>query len=403
MLLRIQPDESLRSYLERHFFLQVQNLGLNNLKKLRLRSSNWYSWEVKQIADFMGWRGCYGFNKLVHMHTSYPFRSVLTKDFSYSGSEFLFSSHCFDSFENTLSYCPLCVNEDIQLLGYSYWRRLHHHVTVCAKHNVHLISRCQFCGQPFCRDGHPPHVMWSGCAGRSLGDAKPTENKDPLALRLAQFFERICALGHHLSAETALHLLHEKLKKNIDFEVICPRLRDDTKELIQEIRSGWRLSYEVILVNGRAYELLDALAVVYESFDKFLDDCLFLEPIPVSIDSYWSTYRVRSHDFDHYVEEDYRLGVNSWTCIDIKELLRYPFQDYYRPVIYPGCNPPLPRGKGRQLKPEKARESLPAAPRLGADGWGPVTPSMPALGIDNTLGPCSLVPDHRGTRSSEAD
>ncbi|MNJ55990.1 hypothetical protein D3C77_515160 [compost metagenome] len=150
MLLRIKPDESLRSYIERNLYLQFRNPDLDFLKSANLHYFNWSSRQIKLIANIMGWHGCYGFNKLVHLHTDYPFQSVLksARCLAYSESEFESGLYCFDSLANTRAYCPLCVNEDIQSLGYSYWRRFHPHVTVCAKHNVDLLSHCQFCESP---------------------------------------------------------------------------------------------------------------------------------------------------------------------------------------------------------------------------------------------------------------
>jgi hypothetical protein len=70
MLLRIQPEESLRSYVERNLYLQLYNSDLDYLKKPSLRYCHWDGWQVKIIANIMGWHGCYGFNKLLHLHTS---------------------------------------------------------------------------------------------------------------------------------------------------------------------------------------------------------------------------------------------------------------------------------------------------------------------------------------------
>lgn len=382
MLLRIQPDESLRSYVERNLYLDLKNPELDILKGLYC--VHWDGWVVNSIADLLGWRGCYGYNKLLHLHTSFPFSSVLKtkRNLSYSGTSFIYYQY-IDSLTNTRSYCPLCVQEDIQRIGYSYWRRLHPLITVCAKHDVKLLTWCQFCDKPFSRDGHHGRVMWEGCAGRSLGDAEPMVNEDPRALRLAQFFEKICSIEHHLPAETALLLFTEKLK-SIDCSVLDKKLRQDLNSIALEIESSGHKSSEYTVPSGRTYALLELVSIVYGSFAQFLNDLLGLEPTRLPIDSCWSTYIVRSGGFNHFVEEDYRLGSSSWMCSDIVGYLGYPYRDYTRPRIYPCCNLPYPRRKGHQLKPERVEAALPAVPRLGATGWAPVARPKSPLGYQSS-------------------
>lgn len=382
MLLRIQPDESLRSYVERNIYLGLKSHELDILKGLYC--VHWSGWVVKAIAELLGWHGCYGYNKLLHLHTSIPFSRVLKteRDLSYSGSSFIYFDY-IDSLTNKRSYCPLCVKEDIQRIGYSYWRRLHPFIKVCAKHDVKLLTCCQFCDKPFSRDGHLGRVMWEGCAGRSLGEAKPTVNEDPRALRLAQFFEKICSIEHHLPVETASLLFTEKLK-TIDFSVLDQKLRQDIESVALEIVSAGRKCSEYVVDDGQTYALLELLSIVYESFAQFLNDLFNLEPIRLPIDSSWSTYTVRSGGYVHFVEEDYRLGLSTWVCSDIVGYLEYPYRDYYRPQIYPCCNLPYPRRKGHQLKPERVEAALPAVPRLGATGWAPVARQNSPLGYQSS-------------------
>jgi len=392
MLLRIQPDESLRSYVERNLYLQLHNPDLDFLKEPFFRYYCWGGRQVKILARIMGWHGCYGFNKMLHLHTFFPFTSVLKsqKNLSYSGSNFIYDSYKVDSLADKRSYCPLCVNEDIKRIGYSYWRRLHPRIKVCAKHNINLLTNCQFCEKPFSRDGHPVHVMWSGCAGRSLGDAEPTVNEDPRGLRLAQFFEGICSIEHYLPAETA-SLLFRKRLRNFDCTVLDQRLRQDIEAIAFEIDSDGRTSNKYIVSGGMTYALLELLSIVYDDFDQCLNDILNLETNLLPIDSSWNTYTVRSGDYDHFVEEDYRLGLSSWLCRDIVGYLRYPFRDY-RPKIYPCCNLPHPRRKGHQLQPERVGTSLPGVPRLGSTGWAPVTKPKSSLGYQSSINDaCSLL------------
>lgn len=67
MLLRIQPDESLRSYVERNLLLQLRNAGLDVFRTSSFRYYSRDNSQVISIAEILGWYGCYGFNKLVHL------------------------------------------------------------------------------------------------------------------------------------------------------------------------------------------------------------------------------------------------------------------------------------------------------------------------------------------------
>ncbi|MCE0962194.1 hypothetical protein [Pseudomonas putida] len=371
MLLRIQPDESLRSYVERNLYLQFRNSDLDILKSADLRYYSWSNRQIKLLASIMGWHGCYGFNKLVHLHTDYPFRNVFkpTKLLAYSGTEFVSGRYCFDSLATTRTYCPLCVSEDIKSLGYSYWRRFHPHITVCAKHNVDLLSSCEFCEQPFSRDGHSIQVMWSGCAGRSLGSAEPVANKDPFALRLAKFYEKICFLEHYLILETVLLILESKFK-TIDNESVDLGLRKCVDEFLADRELREHDGHGFIIHENRVFDLLDLITLAYESFEEFLGDYLSLDPDPAPIESCWSTYRIRYDYFDHYIEEDYRHGVALWSLCFFDPYVGHPLRDR-RPRIYRCCNVPDSR-RDMRFTPRLVKASLPSVPRLGATGWAPV-------------------------------
>ncbi|RMR08480.1 hypothetical protein ALP10_200019 [Pseudomonas syringae pv. helianthi] len=57
MLLRIQKNESLRSFVERSLF--IPNAGLSDEAVKALSAWNWNSYHVKLIAKLLGWHGCY--------------------------------------------------------------------------------------------------------------------------------------------------------------------------------------------------------------------------------------------------------------------------------------------------------------------------------------------------------
>ncbi|MHC6228161.1 TniQ family protein [Pseudomonas sp. X10] len=268
LLLRIQPDESHRSFVERNLFIQRHTRSTEIFGAPEFRSRRWRNRQVISIANFLGWDGCYGFNKLLHFHTDYSVHGVLrNKDSaSYSANEFEFGSYSFDDFSRTRLYCPTCVKEDQFKRGFSYWRRYHPLVDVCAKHNVKLLSNCQICEKSFSACGHSLDVIWGRCAGRSLGDAEPTANHHPEALHFAQFFESLNALPHHLSAETAFHALKDKLAELVEgdsVEVMSKERRATLRLHRDDLREPRAFRY--LTDQYQAHHLLYLIASAFES------------------------------------------------------------------------------------------------------------------------------------------
>ncbi|WP_135187494.1 hypothetical protein [Pseudomonas amygdali] len=344
MLLRIQKDESLRSYVERNRFVPGTNLEINTSKTLS--HCHMDSSAVRKIADILGWQGCYGFNKLLHEHTKSPSRYVFKSkfDYSYSGFDYL-NGHCFDSLTRNRPYCPVCAKEDKIKLGYSYWRRIHHDVSVCPKHNVTLLTICQFCNKPFARGGHAVNVMWSGCGGRDLADAQPVPNTDAMALRHAKFFDEVCALEHHIYVETATVVLEARIKilaADGKLELLTNRPFESFRRYV-DLREE-KGDYEVRGFYDRGDGLLALVATVYETFGEFLVDCLTLEPDSPNIDSFWNTYSWPASYTEHFVQEDYSQGVAIWFWPHLENWKRHPFLTYLvrqrrDQRYYKCCNP----------------------------------------------------------------
>ena len=367
MLLRIQRDESLRSYVERNLYVHWKSPAVDFLRELPY--CHYDNGTAAFIAELFGWKGCYGYNKLLHLHTSIPWHRVLKSkyDHSYSGSTFLPGYQCiFDNLKNTRSYCPLCVLEDINELGYSYWRRIPSRISVCATHNVKLLTKCDFCGKPFSRDGHAVNVMWSGCAGRCLGEVAPVLNTEPMALRLAKFFGILCALDFHVSGETVLRVIEEKLKDLIRNGATEKPLVEKLEQLrvYMDKRAGYE-GYDARASEHDLDDLLESIALAYEGFDEFLEDYHRYEPNPEPIDYYWNSYRVPGHSVDQFIKEDYRLGVGIWSCPKPDDYMNSLYYRNRRQTIYSCCNQPHPRQKGHQLQPVYIGAPLPRIPHLG--------------------------------------
>ena len=67
MLLRIQRDESLRSYVERNLYVHWKSPAVDFLRELPY--CHYDNGTAAFIAELFGWKGCYGYNKLLHLHT----------------------------------------------------------------------------------------------------------------------------------------------------------------------------------------------------------------------------------------------------------------------------------------------------------------------------------------------
>ncbi len=121
---KILPNESLRSYIERSIFLSFGHPEkiFSDASKFAMKNRN-----VRAIADYLGWGGCYGFNWLIHSHTSYPLKALFKSDiadFSYSGTKFELHNNFIENEERRPAFCPSCVKDDMKKYGFSYWRRI---------------------------------------------------------------------------------------------------------------------------------------------------------------------------------------------------------------------------------------------------------------------------------------
>lgn len=160
MVLVIQPEESVRSFVERNLFINGKHSSDDAFRMFPKSCPS--TADLLKISGLLGWSGCQGFNRLLHGHTDYPIGAVFknTQDISYSSQEYIVSSHCFGSDRIESGFCPVCVQEDVQKMGFSFWRRAHcSELKVCAKHNVMLVKHCPVCGLRFSHGGHDLSVL----------------------------------------------------------------------------------------------------------------------------------------------------------------------------------------------------------------------------------------------------
>lgn len=295
MPLQIQPDESLASYVRRNLHLNWRAGNMGIFDKLATRHVL-KTIEVKGLAEALGWPGCYGFNRLLQGHTMMAATHVFKGhwDHSYSGQQYVSEGERFSEWE--AAFCPECVREDLESLGFSYWRRYGApYVNVCHKHNVVLQSRCPYCTRPFTRMGHDLDVMWKKCGDRHLASAPSEVNEDPAALRRAVVYHHLCTSPQHIPDDGAVRIalrragaLLEDLQGESAFQV--QSAYEDLTALTRVLESA-RLKTSAPVVVGINARISAALVRVYERCDEFAHDMSSIIGTARPIESLWSSYR----------------------------------------------------------------------------------------------------------------
>lgn len=67
--LQIQPEESIRSYLERSLFLCWDSYAVYEIRKFQ-NKVRFFKSELKEISAFLDWGGSYDFDRLISLHAS---------------------------------------------------------------------------------------------------------------------------------------------------------------------------------------------------------------------------------------------------------------------------------------------------------------------------------------------
>ncbi len=345
----------MRSFVERTLFIKGKQSSEEAFREFPKYGP--VSTDILKITGLLGWPGCYGLNIMLHKHTDYPITAVFKniQDISYSEKEYLFWSRFFYSNRVLSGFCPICVDEDVKRLGFSFWRRAHcSDLKVCAEHNVTLVKRCPFCEKQFSHGGHDLEVMWKTCEGRHLKDCPATMNTDSLELKKSQIFTSILSSTHHLSEEAVLAVLKEKIHLDETFKhkiwnSVCDTSVGD--EFARRLRIVRKCRSENCLPPTQSTNFIfQAIVETYETFAEFVSDVKAYGDELRPIESLWSTYEAGSQESTHFVEEVYDLGVGVWCC-------PYPAKNSWwdggRPVSYPCCNFERPKRKGPQPQPKR--------------------------------------------------
>lgn len=375
MLLKIQQDESLRSYIERNIYLELKERHVDVFKKIpkySISSSN-----VRTIASELGWKGCYGFNRLIHYHTEHCLRIVFCdfKDPSYSGKSYILNGGNYSPSSKAIGFCPKCVNEDINRLGFSYWRRFHcDGAKVCSKHNVILLKKCPFCGDCFSLAGHGHNVMWATCEGRHLSECAPTPNCDSMNLKRAEFLEAVSKFNSQICERTASDFLFRKIYSSDCFRTLRTDGSKNSKNssIYEFVRHFQDMKNGAERYKVDSSLLFDLAVTLYSRFEEFVVDLQSVNCEFRYIESGWATFKAAGNESPHYVEEDYALGVAQWSCPYPSEdsRKRSSTDEYWsrKPMVYRCCNFVSDCSKDLNLKSVRVRLAPPAVPRLGMNG-----------------------------------
>lgn len=347
MLLRIQRDESIRSFIERNIFILGQGLFPNWYVSKRIKTE-----DIRYIASLLRWDGCFGFNRVLHNHTHQPLQSLFknSQDMAYSGSKYTAEFADVDpAFPKRLTFCPECVKADLATLGFSYWRRASlESVGVCAIHNAILESICPQCNRPFTSQGHSRNVMWEGCGGKYLSETATRVNNNLAELKRARIVDEVYKCQLHVSLIPALEALSMrfslisswKSSKTLDQEKLFKLSKTVCNSLVlvkEHAKNNVAFYFEHVDFEA----IIDSITMLYDSFQNFLSDVDAPCDQPRAITSLWSTYRAGGHESANYVVEDYSLGVGNWFNPYPSPLsLEYGRGDYIRrqsPIAYPCC------------------------------------------------------------------
>lgn len=307
MLLSIQKNECVRSYVERALY--VDPYGENAGSMRRMSNSKIVVQDAILLSKILGWSGCHGFNRLIHRHTEYAFEFMVksTRDISYS-ENFYVSKRSVEPHKG-YAYCPLCVLEDFERLGFSYWRRNGGNIGVCASHNVILYSNCPHCGKAFSGVGHNLNVLWKTCRGSFLHDAPAVANEDARMFSLARFYQSLYDFKYHIPLEMVAGRTLEVLKRGGRRFADVPWWWKNEAEYIQG-----KLSAEDGDTFVSSRQVVWWLPHIYNSFEGMARDVKKYNDKPRAIDSLWWSYLAGGFESKCYVQEDPKSNVSIWSC-----------------------------------------------------------------------------------------
>lgn len=293
MLLQIQKDEDISSFVSRHYDFYGEAFRVKNPLGFPLAAGRWRSSSVRALAETLGWKGCHGFNKLLHHHTSYFLNHYLAAPHKNTYSEQLYDiSRRYvigADHSKPVRICLKCAEEDMDRLGFVYWRAYHQQqVFVCDIHNTRLIDRCQTCSFPFALKGHHCASINNKCeCKKRILDNTPTTNSDQRHYKLAAVISEIYKAPHFIDCSAVNELI------SADWSDIDLR---PYQTLLGSVESPTENRSELIVskhnfINNFAFKnelsLAKYISIFYDGLQDFLNDLSRYSPINKPLQETW--------------------------------------------------------------------------------------------------------------------
>jgi hypothetical protein len=154
------PDELLYSVYARHFAYFGSDSLSASLREVVRKSwrSFYFGREIDRLAEQTHHTWGMDSHEIIEGHTLLPYHGSFFEPSEYlecvrsfctfdGGPNSFYSSVAGFQLHGFKRFCPLCVSEDIEQLGETYWRRSHQlfGVTICTVHNQVLFN-CEAAG-----------------------------------------------------------------------------------------------------------------------------------------------------------------------------------------------------------------------------------------------------------------
>lgn len=343
---QLYPDELLYSALARYldksgygtYRAAAEDVYQNGLANPDILFLNPFTDDLKSILTRQK-----SWEEIITEHTMYPyyarflpperrrkaFRSLIEMDFKHKDA--LAMPKDGKSGSRVLRYCPLCVNQDRESFGETYWHRKHqmHDIDTCPEHGCYLID-----SMVPVRSMKSPGLFSAEC---SIDIMEVVMNENPLELKLARYVEKLLQLEIVDTDVRFHHFLHEKIagtkytsprgeQKNVTlyFNDFIDYYRSYAENPIQEL---WQFQK---IVDGKKYNTKEVAMVA-----------MFIGVTPVEMARLEMPSELHQDAFDRQIRELHEQG------------LKYPQIAKIMGASYDLCKT---IGNGRYYKYNKGRE-----------------------------------------------
>lgn len=219
-MLRLQPYEALNSFYSRNIFFLQQPTA----KKVRdlfgvCTTGHWQRTDFLRFINKAGWSGKEGLKLFLYRHTTYHRMNFSVFEFGPYDRDIYrkYGTQITASYirSDFVKFCPLCIREDFDELGFIYWRRNHqsHDVAVCAMHNVVLVDYCEACLKPYEEKSKYLEIPWSGCeCGFCILDTKVELNSDFGSLMFSRFLDGVYSSEYQINTRDHYKVVEARLE-----------------------------------------------------------------------------------------------------------------------------------------------------------------------------------------------